>query len=505
MDTNSAGAARTGSGWGPAALAAAVVLVRLPSLSEPAWGSDDGFFTAVAVLMSKGLPLYAGIFDAHPPMIYWLYRLLVALGAVHNHVLVQLVALGATVAAALLVYGVAARVGRRSTALLAGALTGLTLSIPTLDGDLLNVELLALPLFLGALLLAFSRRAPLLVSAGLLLALAVATRPSFVFDSLALAVPLLTGEERVRRLAAVAAGGITGLAAVAGALWLEGSLGAYVSVVMPANHSYIAWANQGTDWPLFARLAFLALAGGALCWRARTPAGRLTAVWLFASVAGSSITPREITHYAHEAIPAISFAVALAVARLPPGRLRVPTYALALAAVAFAAEMVLLLPGAQTAFQSGLPPREMYPNFAWTALPAYYGNWVEYAAGRRGWAEYRSHFPGSAATDADEARFLLTLAGPEPRLTVLGDRPWLFVDSGARPASTFIATNSAFWQVKGEPAGLAARIRAGCAGVIVYEPGSGDWRADLAAGGYQPVPGAPWPTYTTSSSPAHCP
>lgn len=499
MGTNSADAVHTWSGWGPVALAATVVLVRLPGLSEPAWGSDDGFFTAVAVLTSRGVPLYAGVFDAHPPMIYWLYRLLVDLGAVQHHVLVQLVALAATVAAALLVYGVAARAGRRSSALLAGALTGLTLSIPTLDGDLLNVELLALPLFLGALLLAFSRRAPVLVMAGLLLALAVATRPSFVFDSLALTVLLLSGEDRVRRLAAVAAGGLTGLAAVAGALWLEGSLGAYVSVVMPANHSYISWANQGSDWPLFARLALLALVGGAFAWRARTPAGRLAAVWLFASVTGSSITPREITHYAHEAIPAISFAVALAVDRLPRGWLRLPAYALALAAVAFAAEMVLFLPGAQTAIQSGLPLRDMYPNFAWSALPAYYDNWFEYAAGRRGWAQYARGFPGSAATDAAEARFLATLGGPAPRLTVLGDRPWLFVDSGAKPASTFIATNSAFWQVKGEPAGLAARIRAGCAGVIVYEPGSGDWRADLAAGGYRAVPGAPWPTYVTSS------
>jgi hypothetical protein len=504
MKTNSATTDLSRRLWGPLALAAAVVLVRLPSLSEPGWGSDDGFFTAVALQMSKGVPLYAGVFDAHPPMIYWLYRLLVGLGVVQHHVLTQLVALLATVAVAVLTYAVATRVTQRSTALLAGALAGVVLSIPTLDGDLLNVELLALPLFLGALLLAFDRRPPILVAAGLLLALALATRPSFLFDSVALAVPLLAGAGRVRRIAAVAAGGAAGLAAVAAALWLQGSLGAYVTVVMPANHSYIAWANEGTDLPLYLRLAFLFAVGAALFWRARTPAGRLAVAWLFASVAGSSITPREITHYAHEAIPAISFAVALLVARISRRRLRIPAYGLALVAVAFAAEMVLYLPGVQTSLESGHAPRDMYPNFAWTALPAYYANWFDYAVGARDWAQYSSRFPGSTATDAAEAR-LLTLTGRAPRLTVIGDRPWLFVDSGATPATRFIATNSAFWQVAGEPAELAGRIRAGCAGVIVYERGSGDWRADLEAGGYRRLPDAPWPTYMTDSSAAACP
>jgi len=505
METKLAGYRQARNWWGPVAMVGAIVLVRLPGLSEPAWGSDDGFFTAIGLLTSKGVPLYAGVFDAHPPVIYWLYRLLVELGAVQHHVLTQLVALLATLAAALLTYAVAVRVSPRSTALLAGTVTGLVLSIPTLDGDLLNVELVALPLFLGSLYLAFSHRAPALAISGLLLALAYATRPSFAIDSLALAVPLLAGDDRVRRVAAVGLGGVAGLAAVAGGLWLEGSLAAYVNVVMPADHAYVTWSNEGTIWPLVVRLAILVLVGGAVFWRVRGTAARLATVWLFASVAGSSITPREITHYAHEAIPAIAFAVALLVARLPSRGWRIPAYALAVVAVVFAVEMVLYLPGAQTSLQSGLPPKDLYPNFAWTALPRYYANWFEYAAGTRDWTRYSREFPGSATTDAAEARTLRSLFGSSPLLlTVLGDRPWLFVDSGALPASHFIATNSAFWQVKGEPDGLAAQIRSGCAGVIVVESGSGNWGDDLRAGGYQRLPGTPWATYVTTRPTTTC-
>ena len=128
MATKAAGGARNRLGWAPVAMAAAIVLVRLPSLSEPAWGSDEGFFTAGGLLLSKGITLYAGVFDINPPAVYWFFRLLVALGAVQHHVVTQLVAMAATVAVSLLTYGIAARVSARSTALLTGTLTGLEMA-----------------------------------------------------------------------------------------------------------------------------------------------------------------------------------------------------------------------------------------------------------------------------------------------------------------------------------------------------------------------------------------
>ena len=90
------------------------------------------------------------------------------------------------------------------------------------------------------------------------------------------------------------------------------------------------------------------------------------------------------------------------------------------------------------------------------------------------------------------------------RIVVLGDRPWLFVDSSALPATRFIATNSAFWQVAGSAAEVADRIRASCADVVVYQSGPGDWAGDLQAGGYRLLEGMPWPTYLRSQSAGSC-
>jgi hypothetical protein len=486
----------------PVGIAAGIVLIRLPSLSEPPWASDDGFFTAVAVAMSKGAVLYAGVYDDQPPVIYWLYRLLVAMGLVHDHLLVQLTATVAVVVAALLTYAIARRVSSPAAAAWAGSLTGLVLSIPTLDGDLLNVELVALPLFLGSLLLAFGQRPTSHLAAGLLLGLALATRPSFAVDSLALAVPLLGAGDRVRRVLLVGSGLLITAAAVATALWLEGSLAAYVTVVLPSDHAYLAWSNGGTLVPLITRLGVLAAAGLAVFTRCRTPATRLATVWLFASLAGSSLTPRELSHYVQEAVPALAFTVSLVAVRL---RWRALVYPLAAVSVVVAAEAVLYLPATQTTAEQGQPERRLVHYFAYTELPAYYANWLEYATGARSRAGYMAWFPGGAGTDAKEAERLSSLtSGSQVRMIVLGDRPWLFVDSGALPGSRFLATNSAFWQVAGSAGELNRRLSDGCADVVVYQSGPGDWSDALLSGGYRQVESTPWPIYTTTQRSAGC-
>src|SRR5579863_8960893 len=91
-------------------IALGVAIVRLPTLTEPAWYSDDGFFMSVAWLTSQGLRLYSGVYDNSPPAIYWLYRLMLALGAGQHHVVVQAFAASAVIASSVLTFEVARRI-----------------------------------------------------------------------------------------------------------------------------------------------------------------------------------------------------------------------------------------------------------------------------------------------------------------------------------------------------------------------------------------------------------
>jgi hypothetical protein len=476
-------------------IAAGTMVIRIPGLSEPRWYFDESVFTTVAWAMSKGLPLYAGVYDLQPPGIYWLYRLMLGLGAGEHHFVVQIVAALFVIATALLTYAIAGRFMALWPAALAGSLTGLVLSIPTLDGDLLNVELVGLPFFLTSLLLAFNRRSPVVFASGVLLGVALVNRPSFALDALALLVPLLGMGRREMRLALAALGVAATLAAATILLWMQGSLDAYITIVVPSDHLYLLRANGGTLGPLFVRLAVLGVIVVAGLHMARSPRGRLIAVWLPASLAGASLTPLEYTHFAHEAIPALAFAIALIACRFRRRWLAAPAAAVALVVCA---EAVLILPPWQTALMlSTSPPRPFLHNFGFETLPAYYANWVDYAAAQKSESQYAAWF-AEAQRQHDEVALLRGLAdSSNARLQVLGARPWIYFESGLLPATRYVTTVTPLLIVPSAAGDLQRSLINGCPDLVVAVSASqlDYWRDDLDRGRYIEVRGAPWPTF----------
>ncbi len=476
-----------GRGW----LLLGVVAIRLPTLTEPAWYSDDGFFSAVGWSMSKGLALYAQVFDNSPPGIYWLFRGLIALGAGEHNWIIQLTAAVAVAASALLVLEVASRVIPGWPAGLAAAITAGLLSVPTLDGDSINVELAGLPFFLAALAIAFRPGWASAIVSGLLLAAATTFRPTYAIDAVAVLVPLLGVNRRPwERLGLAIAGGAAGLLLVATAMAVTGSLGAYVTVVMPSNHGYLVWSNGGSYVPLVLRLVFLAAAGAAAYSRARSAAGRLAAVWLPAALGAASVTPREFSHYAQEAIPAIAFAAALLAARFRP---RIVAGGAAAAAALIAVPLLLVLPAWLTAPADGAATG-WHPDIPYSRLPAYYGNWWRYVTGSISAREYADWFPGYQAEEA-AATALRARAAPNSRLAVLGDEPWLFIHVHELPATNYLATNSAFWQVPSAPPEVRLALEDGKVPVVVVAPNGRGWEDDVRAGPYVELTSQPWPIF----------
>jgi hypothetical protein len=477
-----------------------VILIRTPSLFEPRWYSDEGFFTTVAWATARGLPLYSGVYTNQPPVILWLFSLMQAMGSLEQHLVVQLTAAVAVAVAAWLTFEVSRRFLRPWHSALAAGLTGLVLSLPVLDGDLINVEMVALPFFMGAFVLAFYQRSAPMLASGALLGVAIATRPSFALDACALAIPLLASDDRVRRLCFAACGLLLTGVLIAAALAAQGSLIPYLGEVVAANRAYLLWSNGGTLLPLLLRLIVLAAAGLFGIRKASTPAGRLAAIWLPAAAVGASLTPRELSHYCQEAIPPLAFTVALVVQRFRLRWLAVLPAALAMIA---GAEAVLIVPAVETAILNGrTPPSPFLHNFSYPGLLGYYGNWLELVLTRETPIAYADRFPGSPALDRSEADFLKRQPGSsDSRLIVLGDRPWLYVEAGMLPGSRYIATDSAFWREPMAPLEMTHALSNSCAAFVVYASGPGDWQPALDTGGYTRLQGAPLPTYRTTRSP----
>ncbi|HEY2598466.1 MAG TPA: hypothetical protein VGJ79_08300 [Candidatus Dormibacteraeota bacterium] len=483
-------------------IAVGTILIRLPSLTEPRWYFDEGVFTTVAWATSKGLPLYSSVYDLQPPGIYWLYQLIIALGAGEHHFVAQIAGALFAVATAVLTFVVSMRFMPLRPAALAGAMTGFVLCIPTLDGDLLNVELAALPFFLAGLLLAFSRRWPLIAASGALVGVAVVIRPSFVFDSLALLIPLLGGGQRVWRLVLAGAGAAAALGAAALALAIEGSLATYLSLVVPSDHTYALAGNGGTFTPMFVRLVVLGVVSVIFLIRAKTERGRLLAVWLPASLAGSSLTPLEYTHFFHEAAPALAFAIALRVSGFRWRWHLAPQAALAL--VIFS-EAVLILPSGQTAVMESRPPQiPLRHNFGYWDLPAYYANWFAFASGLRSQSQYEQWFNEVGRQDAESSLLHHLARSSSDHLLVLGGRPWLYVESGMLPATRYVTVCNASCIVPSEITDVRSSLMGDCAYVVVAVSQLPYWQGDLNADGYVAVDGAAWPTFRSSRPAGQC-
>jgi hypothetical protein len=500
-------------------LVVAVALLRLPTLAEPAWHPDEGIFTAVAMWSTHGLPLYAGIFDNSPPGIYWLYQVLIWLGALDHHVVVQLAALLVVMAATSFTYLIASRMLPRGGAVLAAVLCAIGLSLPTLDGDVLNVEVAALPFFMASLWLVLrGERPPPLrgrvgvgasdLLAGGLLAIALIIRPSFALDALAVLAVLLMSTRPVRRILPVAMGGAAVMSLAALALWRQGALQAYLQVALPSEHAYLVFANGGNLVPLAIRLLILGLLA-VFAFRAfRGTDLRLLAIWLPAAVAGASLTPRELTHYVHEAMPPLTIAVAVLAVRFAQRRRALPgepaqgwRWALVVPASALVAlagaEAVLVLPAQETALVTRTSaPRPFLHFFGFPHLPDYYGNWLAYISGRESAARYHAGFPVPIDKDLSESYLLQSTAGKNGRLLVLGDRPWLYVWSRLRPATRFVAQNSGYRMVPFADQETRAALDGRRADVVVLADASpGDWAERISPDGYQAVDNAPWPTF----------
>jgi hypothetical protein len=485
-----------------------VVAIRLPSLWEPRWYSDEGTFTTVAWFHSQGMPLYTGVFDVNPPGIYWLYGLLLRAGGDQHHIIVQGALLLGVVVAVLCLFSVARRWFGPGVAVSAALLCAAGLSLPTLDGDLLNVEIAALPFFMGALVLVCQKDIRWAFAAGVLAAGALLIRPSYLVDCATLLIALSTGTRPLRRLALAVGGGLLVLGSAALLLIPGNSLQAYVGEVSSVQRAYVVWANGGSLLPLALRLALLAAVAIAWYWRMSSRPWRLLAIWLPASVAGASLTPRELSHYAVEVIPPLAVAIAaLAVHALRVVHTRRPGLHIAAAALAVpaalimligAAEAVLILPAQEVAFlqRTHAPPPFLH-NFSYAGLPGYYGRWLSSISGQPLRAQGLSGFPGPIREELAEAERLDLLArDSHTRVLVLGDRAWVYFLARLPAATRYVAQNSGFRLLPRAPAEVAAALDGHRAQLVaIADAPAGDWLGRLESDGYRPVASDPWPTF----------
>jgi 4-amino-4-deoxy-L-arabinose transferase-like glycosyltransferase len=425
-----------------AGFALATFVLRLPSLFEPPWHTDEGIFQAVAQRVASGGSLYADAWESKPPLFLYIHVLTIEVlgpGVMPVRAVAMLFALGA----ALAFFAVALRFTSRPRALAAAGLLLAATAAPFWEGNLALTETFVLLPSLLAVLLTLKglegtgrARAGLWLGAGAMFAAAVLIRQTAAVIALALVLwLLLCGRPWLRLSAFYAAGALLVLVPVLGAFAVFGSWRWF----WDANAGFfLQYVPSGEQLPFHYRpLIVLPVVAGVVCLALQRRLGRgipawgFAALWYTLTLAAALLTGRPYPHYFLQTLPPLCLLAVMAAAgplRLLPSRWS-QAPALALSATVLALWLLVVRPQ----FEGNLWAMR------YTKGPDYYPNFAAWAMGWKSDAAYNDYFDRrvnltrrlEGAISHSEAR-----AG----LYVWGEYPWLYALSESKPASRYMTS-----------------------------------------------------------------
>jgi 4-amino-4-deoxy-L-arabinose transferase-like glycosyltransferase len=418
-----------------------LVILRLPSLMEPHWYTDEAGYVNVARSLLNGKILYSQTWNNKPPLMLWTIALDVKVFGSNEtslHVLSMLSGL-TTIAA---VVWAAGRLYTPRRALLAGVFAAVFLGLPIFDAELAIPEsLMIAPLtWAGAIVLVrilrgdadrAPRRIPRWpVVAGLLTAAAIAYQQTAVAETSAFFLALLLAPRLLRRDAFI----FLGMVVAVTAAWLVAAIitAGADNVVFALAGFYIEYTKKALPSSPAAALAHFGLAAvaavligiGAIASRKLVRVEWVLLLWAGATLLVTAIAGQPFPHFLVPAIAPLSLlASGLSIPSL--NRLRAggwkPLVPLTpqLAGLAIAAVM------ASVAGMDWLPLLTFAPG-ATHSLSQYYGGAVQAALSSADRIRWDNDFDARVAGDTAVVAFLHSRGLSGSRGVVWSSDAWVY-------------------------------------------------------------------------------
>lgn len=165
----------------------ALIILRIPSLFEPHWYSDEGFFASIANAIKSGNLLYKDIWTSNPPGIFLIYYL----AALSNNLTlfsVKLLNLLFSTFSLVLIYKIAKELFSHKIAIIASIISAILLSLPILDANIANPENFFLLFTLLGIYLSIRNTLPTSFFAGISFGISMLFGKSPVFEIAAILV-----------------------------------------------------------------------------------------------------------------------------------------------------------------------------------------------------------------------------------------------------------------------------------------------------------------------------
>lgn len=421
-----------------------VAFLRIPNLFEPYWYGDEGIYLVVGQGMSKGMELYAEIIDHKTPMIYWMAQMTQTL------LWFKVLLFASSLTSVTLFYFIARRFFERKWQIaLVTVIFALLTTLPALEGNIANGEILLMPMILLAVLVfwhyfplnlkvkpikSFYKLAgwthPLLV--GMLFSLALLLKVPAGFDFGAMGVfwlmllPFHFKKKLWKEWLKYGVMLVVGfLVPTAFSIWyfgMRGTLGAYLDFGLLYNFRYIsAWGSPFTNpvamflSTLQGRMMVLVLYLGVVFWGRkylRTPV-LYTFVWFGMTLFALLLSLRPYPHYFIQIVPPVALLIGFLVSEAK----QVKAAVIGLFAFCFVVFSAL-------SFQR-------YPT-----LP-YYDNFLRYIIGQKSPEAYVAWFDAKTPQTYRVAEYLRKHTHPKERIFIWGDEPMVYALAQRSPVGRF--------------------------------------------------------------------
>jgi hypothetical protein len=300
-------------------------LLRLPSLFEPLWYGDEAIYLTAGQKILHGGLMYVDIFDHKTPGIYYLTA--GALGVFGQSVWAIKFLLTIWVLVTLVVFYLLGRkLFNKKVALTAVIIFSLLTSLPIIEGNIFNSEILMLLPIAAGVLLGMGRKYFL---AGVFFSLALLLKVPAIFDFAAffvfasLTVSRDSVAQTVKSLSILAGGFLTPIFLTIAYFGLRGALASFFDSTFLYNVSYTGYGNKiifENDLLILKALPILLILiyslfriKSALKSKKGAPftLKGFLAVWLVFSFYGAVFGGRAYEHYLIQALPAFSLIVAV--------------------------------------------------------------------------------------------------------------------------------------------------------------------------------------------------
>lgn len=391
---------------------AVVLVLRIPSFFEPFSYGDEMIYLTLGEGIRQGATLYKEVYDNKPPLIY----LLAALAG--NVFWFKAIAAFSNVATIILFWKLASALfpNREKLQKAGTAIFALLTTLPLLEGNIVNSEVLMIGPIIAAFVILFSRKLNFknIFGAGALFGIATLFKVPAAFDMPVIIVYWLVtaGLKKddlrltLRRSFYLSLGFLAPIGLSLVWFFFAGALGDYLRAAFTENIGYlssfrpadVAKPFLSRNLPLLIR-ALVVFAGAAILFlkrRTLTHKFIFLSLWLLFGLFAVALSERPYPHYLIQVVPAVSFllAILLTEKKVEQSLTIIPLF------------LAILVP--------------VYYKFWYYSTSAYYLRFLRFAGGQVSREGYLASFGQRVPTHYKIADFITSSSRPNEKIFVWG-------------------------------------------------------------------------------------